>query len=273
MTRRRLIIHGVLFALTAVSTYFVAGFWYAFPLMAILLCHEMGHFVMSRVHGVEATLPFFIPFPFSPFGTFGAIIKMKSWIPHRRALFDIGAGGPIAGLILTFPTIYFGLKASRIVPLGSFHVHGLILGNSLLFRGFEYLSLGPIPKGCDVMLHPAAYAGWVGLFVTALNLLPIGQLDGGHVLYALLGSKSARVYQGGIFLFALYAFFFNPEWILLVVLLFFFGLKHPPPIDDITPLDLKRRVVGIAMLLVFFCSFMPSPFPGLTKGLGGLVNR
>jgi len=272
MTRKRLMLHVLLFLLTAISTYFVAGFWYAFPLMSILLCHEMGHFVMSRYYSVEATLPFFIPFPLSPFGTFGAVIKMKGFIPNRKALFDIGAGGPIAGLILTFPAIYFGLKISRVVPVELFHGKGLILGNSLLFKGLEYLALGHIPKGYDVVLHPAAYAGWVGLFVTALNLLPIGQLDGGHVLYALFGPKSLKVYRIGILLFAIYALFFNPGWVLLVILLFFFGLKHPPPLDDFTPLDPKRRIIGIVMLIIFFSSFMPSPFPELTKELGGLAG-
>ncbi len=272
MSRKRLALHTTLFILTLISTYFVAGFWYAFPLMAILLCHEMGHFVMSRVYGVEATLPFFIPFPFSPFGTFGAIIKMRGLIPDRKALFDIGAGGPIAGLILTFPAIYLGLKLSRIVPLDSFHHQGMILGDSLLFKTLEYLALGPIPKGYDVALHPMAYAGWVGLFVTALNLLPIGQLDGGHVLYALLGPKSIKVYRVGVLLFALYALLFNPEWTLLIVLLFFFGLKHPPPLDDFTPLDTRRKVIGIIMLIIFFSSFMPSPFPELSRELGGLAG-
>lgn len=272
MSRRRLAIHGILFILTVFSTYFVAGVWFAFPLMTILLCHEMGHFLMSRYYGVEATLPFFIPFPLSPFGTLGAIIRMRGLIPDRKALFDIGAGGPLAGLILIFPTIYFGLKASTIVPIATGPGTGMVLGDSLLFKGLEWLALGPIPKGYDVALHPAAYAGWVGLFVTALNLLPIGQLDGGHVLYALLGPKSVRVYRVGIFLFALYAVFYNPEWILLVILLFFFGLKHPPPLNDVTPLDPKRKILGLLVILIFFSSFMPSPFPELTKEMGGLLQ-
>ncbi len=272
MTRKKLILHGALFILTFLSTYFVAGIWYAVPLMTILLCHEMGHYVMSRFYGVEATLPFFIPFPFSPFGTFGAIIKMKGWIPSRRALFDIGAGGPLAGLVLTLPAIYFGLKMSTIVPISAVRGEGLVLGDSLLFKGLEYLALGPLPKGHDVVLHPLAYAGWVGLFVTALNLLPIGQLDGGHVVYALLGPKSLKVYRVAILLFALYALFFNPGWVILVVLLFFFGLKHPSPLDDETPLDRGRMILGIGMLLIFFSSFMPAPFPELAKELGGLMG-
>ena len=272
MTRRRLLLHGGLFVLTLISTYFVAGAWYALPLMAILLCHEMGHFLMSRYYGVEASLPFFIPFPFSPFGTFGAIIKMRGWIPNRRALFDIGAGGPIAGLILTFPAIYIGLKMSAVAPLSLARGQGLILGDSLLFKGLQYLALGPLPKGTDVVLHPLAYAGWVGLFVTALNLLPIGQLDGGHIVYALFGPKSLRIYRVGVLLFAVYALIFNPGWVLLVILLFFFGLKHPPPLDDFTPLDPRRRLIGILMLIIFFSSFMPSPFPELTKELRGLAG-
>ncbi len=272
MSRRRLYLHALLFFLTVLSTYFVGGIWFSIPLMLILLCHEMGHYIMSRYYGVDATLPFFIPFPLSPFGTLGAIIRMKGLIPDRKALFDIGAGGPLAGLLLIFPILYFGLKMSAVVPLSVCRGQGMILGDSLLFKGLEYLALGPIPTGYDVVLHPAAYAGWVGLFVTALNLLPIGQLDGGHVLYALLGPKSVKIFRVGILLFAIYALLFNPEWVLLVILLFFFGLKHPPPLDDITPLDPKRRVIGVLILLVFFSSFMPSPFPGLTKGMGGLLK-
>jgi membrane-associated protease RseP (regulator of RpoE activity) len=268
MTRKKWTLHILLFVLTLASTYFVAGFWFAFSLMSILLCHEMGHFWVSRYYGVEATLPFFIPFPLSPFGTFGAVIRMRGFIPNRRALFDIGAAGPIAGLVLTFPAIYVGLKLSSMVPLNAFQGHGMILGDSLLFKGLEYLALGPVPEGYDVALHPVAYAGWVGLFVTALNLLPIGQLDGGHILYALFGPKSRKIYRAAILLFAVYAVLYNPEWVLLVVLLFFFGLKHPPPLDDITPLDTGRRLVGIIMIVIFFLSFMPSPFPELTKGMG-----
>ncbi len=231
-------------------------------IMTILSAHELGHFLMSRRYGVASTLPLFIPFPFPPFGTLGAVIKMKGVIPDRRALFDIGAAGPLAGLIFTIPTIIIGLKASRIVAVAQLSQQSTMsLGDSLLFSWLERITLGPIPAGHDVLLHPLAYAGWVGLFVTALNLLPIGQLDGGHVVYSLLGRRSGLIFKLVWGALALFCLMLYPAWLLLIILLLFLGLKHPPPIDDITPLDSRRKWLGIFTLTIFMLSFTPAPFP------------
>ncbi len=252
----------VLFLLTVISTYITWGWWYCIAIMAILSAHEMGHYLMSRRYRVSATLPMFIPFPYSPFGTLGAIIKMKGAIPNRRALFDIGAAGPLAGLALTIPVIIMGLRFSKVVAVGQLPTQSVTtLGDSLLFSLLQYVSLGPIPAGYDVVLHPLAYAGWVGLFVTALNLLPMGQLDGGHILYSLCGRRSIILFKLTWGALALITLTLNPTWFLLIILLLFIGLKHPPPLDDITPLDNKRKLLGLFTLVIFILSFTPIPFP------------
>lgn len=265
------VVNLVLFILTFITTFATgylyhnkvsAGFWYSFGIMSILLSHEMGHYLMCRKYGVRATLPFFIPFPplINPFGTMGAVIRMEGRMPNRRVLFDIGAGGPIAGLIPTLPAVYFGLKMSEIVPQQQ-QMQGLIyLGDSLLFKALTYLAHGSIAFQQDVILHPLAFAGWAGLFVTALNLLPIGQLDGGHVLYALFGERSQYIYPIILGLFALVCIFFYIGWILLIILLMWFGFRHPPTLDPVTPLDPLRRNIAIGMFVLFILSFTPIPF-------------
>ena len=149
-----------------------------------------GHFFMARKYGVPVTLPYFIPMPISPFGTMGAVIRMGGRIPNRRVLFDIGVAGPLAGLTFIIPVILIGLRLSRIVEIDTLGENVITLGDSLFFKILAYLSIGPLEPNQDIILHPLACAGWVGLFVTALNLLPIGQLDGGHILYALFHKKS-----------------------------------------------------------------------------------
>ena len=170
------------------STFLVGGVWYALPLMIILLSHELGHYFLSKRYQVEATLPFFIPFPLSPFGTLGAVIKMKGIIPNRKALFDIGIAGPITGLIFTIPCIAVGLKFSEIVALSEVSEPIIPLGSPILFTLMQNIIIGPLPDGQDVLLHPLAYAGWVGLFVTALNLLPIGHLLSNSSPFRLAGN-------------------------------------------------------------------------------------
>ncbi len=253
--------HSLLFLLTVISTYLVGSIWYSFAIMTILSAHEMGHFFMSRKYGVPASLPFFIPFPFFPFGTLGAVIKMRGQITSRRALFDIGAAGPLMGMVFTLPAILIGLKFSKVVRLSQLEQPVISLGDSLLFKFLQWLALGKIPQGYDVILHPLAYAGWVGLFVTALNLLPIGQLDGGHIVYALFGEKAQLISRAALGGLALICLVYNPGWLLLLVLLFLFGLKHPPPLDNITPLDGRRRLIGILTFIIFVVSFTPVPFP------------
>ncbi len=255
--------HLIFFVLTCLSTYFVGGFWYSVCLMSILTAHEMGHYLTSIKYDISATPPFFIPFPLPPFGTFGAIIKMKSPMRNRQVLFDIGFTGPLYGLLVSIPVIAVGLKLSRIVDVGNLaKPEFLALGDSLLFSGIQYLVLGPIPEGKDVLLHPVAFAGWVGLFVTALNLLPMGQLDGGHVVYAVFGKRKAEtIFNLVVAVMTVIILFINPGWFLLLALILLFGFKHPPPLDDQTPLDSTRKIIGVLTLVVFILSFTPVPFP------------
>lgn len=260
-----MVIRITLFILTCLSTWFVQGFAYSIAIMSILLSHEMGHYLMSRRYGIPSTLPFFIPFPLSPFGTFGAVIKMKGFITSKRALFDIGVAGPLAGFIVAIPFAVLGIKWSTIQAISP-DMPYIQLGDPLLFKILQKLIVGDIPAGYDLILHPFGYAGWVGLFVTALNLLPVGQLDGGHVLYAVFGTKSKWIFMAVIFLLALTAVFYNPGWLLLVVLLLIFGMRHPEPIDTETGLDSRRKIIALVILLIFVLCFTPTPFPELNFG-------
>lgn len=255
-------IHFVLFILTIFSTYLVGGIYYSLSVISILLAHEMGHYFMSRKYGIPSTLPYFIPFPFSPFGTFGAIIKMKGVILNKKALFDIGIAGPLCGFIVAIPFSIIGIKLSKIQIIEE-SAHYIRLGDPLLFKILTGYLIGKIPPNFDIILHPFGYAGWVGLFVTSLNLLPLGQLDGGHIAYAIFGEKTKFIYGGSlIFLFFL-SIFYNPGWIGLLILLLIFGLKHPKPFDTESPLDGKRGILALMMLGIFLLSFIPSPFPSL----------
>jgi len=261
-----MILKIVLFLLTIASTYFVQGLAYSFALMTILLSHEMGHYFASRHYGIPATLPYFIPFPLSPFGTFGAIIKMKGIITDKRALFDIGVAGPLAGFIVAVPFVVLGIKWSTVEVIGP-GTPFVQLGDPLIFRIFQHFLIGELPPGHDIVLHPFGYAGWVGLFVTALNLLPVGQLDGGHVLYAVFGERSKWVFMAVIVALGLTAIFYNPGWLLLVILLIIFGMRHPEPLDTETPLDGPRKALAFVILLIFLLSFTPAPFPQMNFDL------
>ncbi len=275
---KRALLHGGLFLLTAFSTFYagalrypvIGGMIYSAAIMGILLAHEMGHYLVSRRYGVSATLPFFIPFPLSPFGTFGAVIKMRGVIGDKKALFDIGVAGPLAGFIVSLPCALVGIalsKAVKVVPTAD----ALVLGEPLLLKLFERLLLGALPTGYDVLIHPLGFAGWVGLFITALNLLPIGQLDGGHIIYAAFGHGSRHVHRVLILLLVVFSVFYNVGWLVLVVLLVIFGLRHPDPLDRSTPLDGKRRLLAVAMLVIFVVSFVPAPFEG--TGLMDLLRN
>ncbi len=258
---RQNIIHIVLFILTVASTWITGGPSYSIAIMLILLGHELGHYFMSRRHGMNATLPFFLPFPFSPFGTLGAVIRMQSTVSSRKALFDTGAAGPLTSLLLSIPAIIIGLRLSELIPVAQLKEGTIRLADPLLFSLIQKLVMGEIQEGYDVILHPIGYAGWVGLFVTALNLLPVGQLDGGHIAYALFGRKSRAIFLITIAVMAFITIFYNPGWILLLILMVLFGFRHPTPLDDQTPLDGKRKWIGAVTFLVFFLSFTPAPFP------------
>ncbi len=263
LPRRRPLVNVALFVATVLSTLLVGGGVYCLSIMSILLAHEMGHYLACRRHRVNATLPYFIPFPFpmlNPFGTLGAVIRMDARMPNRRALFDVAVAGPLGGLAIALPIMFFGLQDSQLVPKAEVGASALYLGESLLFKLIARLAVPGLGPDMDIMLGPMAFAGWAGLFVTSLNLLPIGQLDGGHVLYALFGQRAQRAYLFVLIGFGAVTVFLYPGWALLLVLLVVFGFRHPVPLDPYLPLDSRRKVVGYAMLAIFLVSFTPVPF-------------
>jgi membrane-associated protease RseP (regulator of RpoE activity) len=186
---------------------------------------------------------------------------MESTVSSRRALFDTGIAGPLTSLVLSIPAIAIGLKLSKVVPVSHIKEGVLRLDDPLLFSIIQRLVLGEVSENYEVFLHPIGFAGWVGLFVTSLNLLPIGQLDGGHIAYGLFGRRSRIIYLIAIAVMAFITVFYNPGWFLLLILIIVFGFRHPPPIDDITPLDGKRKLMGGVVFLAFLLSFTPAPFP------------
>src|SRR5277367_3899650 len=228
-----------------------SGFSFSIPLMMILFAHEMGHYLTSRYHKVDASLPYFIPAPPSLFiiGTFGAFIRMREPARTRRVMFDIGAAGPWAGVLLAIPAVIIGLYLSDVTPLDK-SAGGLELGNSLLFLGLSHIVLHVDPTTVNVNLNPIAFAGWLGLFVTTLNLLPVGQLDGGHVVYSLFGGRAhraiSRLFAAGCLLMVVVPWAMHmPFWLgwgLWFVLVLFLGLGHPSTIDAATPLTGMRRL-------------------------------
>lgn len=241
-----------------------AGLPFAVTLMTILLVHEMGHYLTARYHGVHASLPYFIPAPPFPFiiGTFGAFIRMQSPPVNRRVLFDVGAAGPIAGLVLAVPAVIVGLMFSTVTfaqEAGGF----LNLGSSILFDLVSQWTLGVRAADPNMVLylHPVAFAGWIGLFVTTLNLLPVGQLDGGHVVYALFGHHQIWVSRAAVMVMLVLGLSGYWEgWLVWSGLLLVVGLRHPPPQDARTPLDGKRKLAAWLVLAILALTFIPSPF-------------
>lgn len=266
----------------------LSGWVYALPLMSILLSHELGHYVAARIHRVPASLPYFLPLPeVSPFGTLGAVIGMPERIRSRDALLDIGAAGPIAGMIVALPVLLVGLYLSPVEAKSTgYYVQE---GQSLLYWLLKYLIKGNIPEGYDVMLHPTATAGWVGLFVTMINLLPWGQLDGGHIAFALLGpvqNRIARLVRWAVLGFFLYNLltFVGPvltgqsamplsvaignslTWLVWYGLLGLLGRtmgKDHPPVEP-APLSPTRRRIAKGCLALFVLLFMPTPLANYT---------
>ncbi len=235
------------------------GLPFAVTLLSILGVHELGHYFTARRYGMSVTLPYFIPAPIG-LGTFGAFIKMKSPVADRKALFDVGIAGPLAGLCLALPAIVLGLSWSELVPEGPSGQVGIVLGTPFLFSLLQWMTLGPLPQGADVLLHPVAFAGWIGLLVTALNLLPIGQLDGGHMAYALVGRHHRKVAIFTLAALVVMGVAYWPGWLFWASLSLILGLKHPPPLNDLTPLDERRRAVGFLSLLLLLSLITPSPF-------------
>jgi membrane-associated protease RseP (regulator of RpoE activity) len=266
------------------------GWPYAVAILAVLGAHEFGHYLVGRAHGVHVTLPYFIPMPvFSPFGTMGAFISMKELPKNRKVLLDIGLAGPFAGVIVAIPVLILGLLLSKLEPIPLEIPQGMMMqmeGNSLLYLLLKFVLFGqllpapidfhglspvlywviyfftgqPFPYGgLDVSIHPVALAGWGGLLVTSLNLLPAGQLDGGHVIYVLLGRKRAQRLLPFVLGFTFLLGFVSPSWWLWTALIFFFGRLHAEPLDEITPLDPRRKVMAILAMVLFVLVFTPVP--------------
>ena len=269
-------LHVALFILTFFSTLIAGAFFqkgvnifqeplrileglpFSLTLMAILLSHELSHYFASKKHHTKATLPYFIPAP-SLIGTFGAFIKMKSPIVTRKALIDIGAAAPFAGFLLSVIAVIVGLRYSSVVHVADSESI-LSLGDSLLFSLLSRLVIGVPPASHEILLHPVAFAGWIGLFVTSLNLIPIGQLDGGHIAYAFFGERHKFISVILVGTLLLLGFLSWEGWAFWGAVMIVLGLKHPPVIYWEVPLDRTRKIVGMFALIMFILTFIPSPF-------------
>jgi membrane-associated protease RseP (regulator of RpoE activity) len=274
--RHRLpIINIVLFVLTALTTtavgaiyanerfdswimFFLRGWVFSVPLMTILLVHEMGHYLTGRHHHLDVTPPYFIP-AIPPLGTFGAFIKIRSPITDRKALVQVGASGPVAGALIAIPLLILGLYLSKIQPQVG-EAKGFAFGSSIILELLCWLRFGQFSYNSTILLHPTAMAAWFGLFVTAMNLLPIGQLDGGHVIYALFGPRRAHIISVIVFACLIpLGILLWPGWFIFGMLTLFLGLRHPPPLDPYTPLDRSGRLLGWAAIVLFVLTFIPVP--------------
>ncbi len=287
----RLWLAVLLFLLTVASTIFAQGLEpapgggislniglglaFSASLLSILLAHELGHFIVARRLGVNVSYPFFIPMPLTPIGTMGAVISMKEPPPHRRALLSIAIAGPLAGLVVAVPVLLLGLSLSEVRNVAEMEAEArtmaeqagnptaayLLEGNSLLYIGAKYLVFGKfLPGGGeDVLLHPVAWAGWVGLLVTALNLIPAGQLDGGHIFYALVGPRIARMTTAAIVVILAALGFLWVGWFLWAALIFFFGQYRAPLLNEITPLDSRNKALAVLGIIIFVLVFIPIP--------------
>ena len=269
--------------------FLLKGWPFAVSFLAILAAHEFGHYFMGRYHKVKVSLPYFIPLPISQIGTMGAFINMKEPPRNKKHMLDIAMAGPLAGLIIAIPVLIIGLSLSKIEAIPSVIPEGYgfqIEGNSILYLLTKYLMFGkllpqpidygattpviywikyfftgmPVPLGgMDVMIHPVAWAAWAGLLVTSLNLIPAGQLDGGHIFHVLFSRKGSRIALPVIiFLLAALGFVWNGWW-LWVILILFFGRRSAEPLDQITPIDAKRKWLAGFTLLIFILTFMPVP--------------
>jgi len=290
----RIWLHVLLFALTVASTTFVGaihyaafqadylparaaagplvpflirGLWYSATIIGILGCHELGHYFACRYYDVDASLPFFIPFPFlSISGTLGAVIRIREPIPRKHMLFDIGIAGPIAGFLVAVPAMFIGVALSHVAVVPPDFV-GQNLGEPLLFKIAAHLIWGAVPDGYSINMHPMAFAAWFGLLATVWNLFPAGQLDGGHLSYALLGRRSTWVTLATLVAAAALSYY-SIVWmgltIMMTIMLFTFGPRHPPVIDEDAPLDRVRIWLAVFALAIFVLSFSASPISDIT---------
>lgn len=245
---------------TLITTYMSGGFLFSISLILILGAHEFGHYWASRRNGVRSTLPYFIPAP--PIfiaGTFGAFIQIKQVIPNRRVLMEIGCAGPIAGFVIALPVLVYGLSLSHVSPL--LGIEGVNFGNSLILNVCAELTLGVDPQSPDfnIHLHPIAFAGWIGMLVTSLNLIPIGQLDGGHIVFAL--SPKQHKLMGRLFFVALFPLgYFWTGWFFWALMIVLVGFKTVPLSDDTEELGTLHKLLGVVSIVIFLVTFIPVPF-------------
>jgi len=241
----------------------VRGLWYSGTILAILGCHELGHYFACRYYDVDASLPFFIPVPFLLTGTMGAFIRIREQIPSKKMLFDIGIAGPIAGFVVAVPALFIGLSLSHVVRLPANPSDMLELGEPLLFKFASWLLWGTQPDGYSLNMHPMAFAAWFGMLATALNLFPIGQLDGGHVAYSVLGSRWSTYLTFATVGVAVGLAAFAYSWIvwtgMMVVMLFMLGPRHPRVFDEEVPLDRTRLILAAFAVVMFILCFTPAP--------------
>jgi Peptidase family M50 len=284
--RPRLWLHALLFGATILTTLYAGAgmaegrpaddlwwslfhLWKGWPfslgLLSILLAHELGHYFVSRHHGVARSLPYFIPLPLPDFlgnvlGTLGAVIVMKAPVPNRRVMLDVGAAGPFIGMVVAIPVLLIGLSLSHVEPIVTDKAY-MLEGSSLLYLGLKFVLFGRwLPGGgLDVFIHPVAFAGWAGLLVTSLNLIPAGQFDGGHIVYSILGERAQRLTWPLIgVLFAMGVIFWQ-GWLIWAFMVLLLGQRHPGPLDSVTKLDGRRKVLGAAAMVLFVLTFTPIP--------------
>ncbi|MGH9632933.1 MAG: site-2 protease family protein [Bryobacteraceae bacterium] len=281
-------VHWLLFLLTVVTTTFAGaahqgvnllnepgrfavGLPYSLGLLGILGCHELGHYFTARYHRMRVTPPYFIPVPFA-LGTFGAFIQMRSPAENRRHLFDVAVAGPLAGLVIAMPALYFGLQTSTLVSQAQMETQGFggsLISSSVLFSLLASLSLGDaLAAGYALQLSPLAFAGWLGLLVTALNLLPIGQLDGGHIARAMFGTRvGGMISRAALALLFLLALFVWPGLMMWAIIVFFLAGRPTPPLNDLTPLTSGRRAVGVLSFVILAAILVPVPLDFWSLGM------
>lgn len=244
------------------------GLWYSLTILAILGAHEFGHYYFCRRYNVDASLPYFLPFPLALTGTLGAVIKIREPFPTRTVLFDIGVGGPIAGFLVLVPALFIGMSMSSVVPVptgqGVFY-----MGEPLLFKVAAWLNFGALPDSQTINMHPMVFAAWFGMLATALNLLPFGQLDGGHITYATLGRWSTPISIATVAT-AIAMTYNSRSWIvmtiMMLVMLALLGPRHPRVIHEYEPLARRRWLIAIFALVMFILCFTPVPIDELVKG-------
>ena len=245
------------------ASLFLRGLWYSATILAILGCHELGHYFACRYYDVDASLPYFIPVPFFLTGTMGAFIRIREPIPSKKMLFDIGIAGPIAGFVVAVPALFAGLAMSHSVRLPANSAGMLELGEPLLFKFASWLVWGAQPDGYSLNMHPMAFAAWFGMLATALNLFPIGQLDGGHVSYSVLGPRWSTYVTFAMLGVAVGLAFFTASWIvwtgMIAVMLVIFGPRHPRVFDEEVPLDRTRVLLAVFAVVMFVLCFTPAP--------------